>query len=343
MSTEQPSQNSDKALKLPIVYVDKNLKLTLRSQDIYIIRQGEEKATLIEYENYAPDLPDSSDATVIVDTDKAITLEWFSNKDSYHHFFTTPNGYYPVNLTGPVLTKVIDWNLDTANYPPGVDRSMLKPGYLLDLRFLQLNRVHALQLDIPVEVPESEYDTPIGYIKGINASQLDSLPHPSSKSYDGHVPLEYLCQLKELNEENLYIVSWKNPLLVRDINKFYPYQITYLSADKLDNIDKSKQYEFDSSQKEIDLDEIKLLSLLNISNLMEEFFDPSTSDENKEIAKTKLNNNHRKAKTITEQSLARYYRDAGVQIGAVNPKDLRVNFGLVGLACMVANLQSFLK
>ena len=47
--------------------------------------------------------------------------------------------------------------------------------------------------------------------------------------------------------------------------------------------------------------------------------------------------------TLTAQSLARYYRDAGVQVGAVNPKDLQEESLLVGTVCTVANLQSFLK
>jgi hypothetical protein len=32
-----------------------------------------------------------------------------------------------------------------------------------------------------------------------------------------------------------------------------------------------------------------------------------------------------------------------VQVGAVNPKDLKIVTGMVGAVCMVANLQSFLK
>jgi len=317
------------SIKLPSSYIDENFNLTLKAQDIYIIREGGQRASLINYNDYVPDVTASGDPV----SEQALRLEWHSSEDDNHQFFETKNGHYPVNLTGPALTKVIDWNLDTANYPPGIDRSMLKPGYLLDLRLLQLNRLHAPKFKFHPDAPTPERDTPI---EQVVVTKDDLLPHPVHKPYDGHVPPQKLSQLTDLSKENLYIVSWKNPLLVRDVDKFYPYQITYLSAEQLDKLE---QYNLEPSPSDIDLNAVELLSLREYFELEQEQLDHSITDEGKE----KLEFNHQKVKSLTGMSLARYFRDSGVQVGAVNPKDVHVELGLVGAVCMVANLQSFLK
>lgn len=299
------SQTNTSYLKKMDSYVDENGQLTLRSQDIYVIRKEGTHATLIDYEDYTGP--------------KAIKLEWCYDETDHHFFFQTANGLRPANLTSPALTKVIPWNLSTARCPTGIDKTDLKPGYLLDLRALQMSRLNApSRTETKTDVI---LDQPIGKLE-----PDDFTPRQD----DRNIPATSLKELSEAVEDNLYIVSYKNPLSVRDDNLFYPYHIHYLSKEALDQL---KQYDLEHGQDR-DLNELKH----TIVELKLHLHDVKQDEQAAQIQKIIEEND-----TLTSQSLSRYYKNAGVQVGALNPKDLNVDTHSVGAVCMVANLQSFLK
>ncbi|MDN3616787.1 hypothetical protein ACFFUS_10425 [Vibrio gallaecicus] len=290
-------------------YIDDQGQLTLRSQDIYVIRQNGHQATLINHKDYT--------------SDAMKCIEWCYSPSDYHFFFGSKvedQKLQQINIMGPALTKVLPWNLSNAQCPPDVNITDLEPGYLLDLRVLQLNRLRAPLRESPqLDVAR---DTPI--------SKLDpNSTAPIIKFVNDHVPLSEVKQLKQPVPENLYIVSYVNPLLVRDDNQFYPYHIHYLSLDNLNSLETlnlEHGAEDDLNQLQETIEELKASIHRHQDDLIP-YLD--TIKQNSD--------------TLTAQSLARYYRDAGVQVGAVNPKDLQEESLLVGTVCTVANLQSFLK
>ncbi|WP_182288378.1 hypothetical protein [Vibrio spartinae] len=289
-------------------YIDEDGRLTLRSQDIYLIREDGTQATLINYEDYTGQ--------------NARLIEWcYSESD--HHFFFSPqksiDRLQPMNLMGPILTKVIPWNLDNACYPENVDPCELKPGYLLDLRVLQLNRLRApLNANPPLL---EKKDTPIR-----------KLTRDPDRQVNSNIPPCSTHQLKEPVPENLYIVSYLNPLQVKDTNDFYPYHIHYLGAEDINQL---PVLDFEKGA-DIDLDELQQ-TITELKNQVHSHTFVDISDLISHLGKIKNESN-----TLTAQSLARYYRNAGVQAGALNPKDVQTDSRFVGTVCMVANLQSFL-
>ncbi|MGR5147868.1 hypothetical protein ACQKP8_15140 [Photobacterium alginatilyticum] len=290
-------------------YIDENGNLTLRSQDIYVIRKDGKRATLINHKDY---------------TAKEIKrIEWCYSETDYHFFFGSQNQgqkLQQINIIGPALTKIVPWNLEKAQCPAGINRDDLKPGYLLDLRVLQLNRLRAplRESSQPSFVP----DTPISHLEPKSDQPIVSFAND-------HIPTSALEQLKEAVGENLYIVSYVNPLMVRDDNEFYPYHIHYLSTDDLNRLDALNL----EAGKQQDLNELQQA----ISEMK------ATIHNHRDDLIPYLESIKDQSNTLTAQSLARYYRDAGVQVGAVNPKDVQEESLLVGTVCTVANLQSFLK
>ena len=290
-------------------YIDEKGQLTLRSQDIYVIRKNGQQATLINHEDYA--------------SESVKRLEWCYSSTDYHFFFGAQKEgqkLQQINIMGPALTKIVQWNLDNAQCPPDLNMSDLKPGYLLDLRLLQLNRLRA-PLHKPSQ-PDVCRDSPISKLE-LNSNA------PVESFVNDHVPLSALKQLKEPISENIYIVSYVNPLLVRDDNQFYPYHVHYLSVSDLDKLEALNLEEGASEN---------LNELQETLNELKASIHRHQDDLVPHLDSIKQNSN-----TLTAQSLARYYRDAGVQVGAVNPKDLQEESLLVGTVCTVANLQSFLK
>ncbi|PTP52064.1 hypothetical protein [Vibrio splendidus] len=290
-------------------YIDEKGQLTLRSQDIYVIRQNGQQATLINHEDYT--------------SESVKRLEWCYSSTDFHFFFGAQKEgqkLQQINIMGPALTKVLPWNLDNAQCPPDINMSDLKPGYLLDLRLLQLNRLRAPQHNASQQ--DVGRDSPISNLE-LNSSA------PVMSFVNDHIPLSALKQLKEPVSENIYIVSYVNPLLVRDDNQFYPYHVHYLSVNDLDKLEALNLEEGVSEN---------LNELQETLNELKASIHRHQDDLTPHLDSIKQNSN-----TLTAQSLARYYRDAGVQVGAVNPKDLQEESLLVGTVCTVANLQSFLK
>ncbi len=301
----------DKRQKDLTPYINEDGRLTLRTQDIYLIREDGTQATLINYEDYAGR--------------NAKLIEWCYSESDYHFFFSPQKDIdrlQPINLIGPTLTKVIPWNLDNACYPENVDPCELKPGYLLDLRVLQLNRLRApINANPP---PLEKQDTPI--------CKLTQYPNdPVLQQVNSNIPPCSTHQLKEPVPENLYIVSYLNPLQIKDTNEFYPYHIHYLSTEDINQL---PVLDFEKGA-DINLDELQHTIAELRASIHHHTFDIHDLISHLEKIKNESN-------TLTAQSLARYYRDAGVQVGAVNPKDVQADSQLLGTVCMVANLQSFL-
>ncbi len=170
------------------------------SQDIYIAcSDGELKHIPYHTYNEAPE------------------LEWYKKVDGVEQlqiFFTTENGYQPANLYGPVITKVLPWNLATANVPPGTNRSDFKPGYLIDLRLLRLAR---LRFNEANKNNANRGDANTGDIK----------------PYDGNLPEQLLGELQLTPEDNLYIASWIDPFAKGSELGHQDYHLTYLSCEEL--------------------------------------------------------------------------------------------------------------
>lgn len=234
----------------------------------------------------------------------------------------------PMNITGPVLSKVIPWNLETAQYPESVHRDEIKPGYMLDLRVLQMSRFNPPRWF--EHSPQERRDTPIRQIKSLLPEYLPDI---------SYLPLIASNQLCDPVEENLYIASYVNPLKVRDCNQFYPYHIHYISTKELDSFE------------QLDLKNGQVIDLNGLNQTIDRLKNALIQTPDSDEIKTQLN---QERQVLAAQSLARFYRNAGVQAGALNPEDVlgqvsqnQVKHAQVMRAdratvCMVANLMSFL-
>lgn len=186
------------------------------SQDIYVIRSAKEDVAYVPYQLYK----------------NAPKLEWYNDNNDQHYCFLTANGYQPENLIGPALTKVIPWNIETAQPPRDYQGKPLQPGYLLDLRVLHMSRLlnPALQVPMPDKrLPVLQY--PIGQPGGPLPKQAGDY---SGIADDGFIPANRHYELLGLPYDNLYIASWKEPLAEHKIDDYDPYEITYLSSEALD-------------------------------------------------------------------------------------------------------------
>lgn len=240
------------------------------SQDLYIIRSDKDDIAYLPWEGYR----------------NAPKIEWFNNEDDCHFCFLTANGYQPENLTGPAITKVIPWNLATANLPGNYKGEPLQPGYLIDLRVLHMSRLLNPAFEQKMNYPTLPPLNDILVDKGIQK------PLPASggkRPDDAYIPLEKRYELTNVPYDNLYIVSWKDPLGEHEIDDYDPYQINYLPASALDECVPAQEV--------------------------------STGD--------------------TMVVLESYFKAAGSQTGALNPKDWEY-ISLHG-SCYVANLSSFSK
>ncbi|MCF2858197.1 hypothetical protein L1286_11990 [Pseudoalteromonas sp. SMS1] len=206
-------------------------------------------------------------------TEGSRLIEWVHSEQDIQKFFLTDENLFPLNLMGPAVTKVIPWNLENAQDKlPSTfaGTAPLKPGYLIDLRVIQLNRLNANDPNF-VRSLNLGLDTPIS----LQSNTISPFfPVPADKEY----------QLSEqIEEENLYVVSFKNPEQIRGINDLYGYQISYISKEDLDGLDSYVPAETD---RDVDL-ELDALSKLH-----------------------------------TGQFLERYYGDTNAQVGAINPRDM---------------------
>ncbi|WP_104400243.1 hypothetical protein [Vibrio penaeicida] len=190
--------------------------------DIFILRANGKIAHL-EYEDYANE-------SVIIES---ITR----NADKRKYFFTDDkNGSFPLNLAGPNVTKVIDWNLE--NQPSSHPQK--KPGYFIDLRRITLNRLDLLNL---------KPDSKLKRDKPLTSDARDGLQE---------VPENRLYQLgQNPDEDNLYIAFYKHPAKVRSPNNAYGYCISYIPASVLD---------------EYEISDNKIASLEDTKSLLEFYY-----------------------------------------------------------------------
>ncbi|MCG7587288.1 hypothetical protein [Photobacterium sp. OFAV2-7] len=157
-------------------------------------------------------------------TDKSRVIESVPVEGEIQRFFLEQDGTYPFNLSGPTVTKVIDWNLYDSNSEQRPDikntGNLPETGYFLDLRRITLNRLDML---LPSGEGEAEADQPV--------------THDLSLIQNGHhlVPKDKLYQLKVIPEQdNLYIAFYQHPEKTRTINNIYSYCVSYISASDLD-------------------------------------------------------------------------------------------------------------
>ncbi|UTV30674.1 hypothetical protein [Photobacterium atrarenae] len=140
-------------------------------------------------------------------------------------FFLEQDGKYPFNLSGPTVTKVIEWNLSENEHRNQAIVSQMKEkpetGYFLDLRRITLNR---LEMFRPLGVNSLAPDQPV--------------QHERATIQGGYhlVPEDKLDQLKQVPEnDNLYIAFYQNPDQSRTVDEFYSYCVSYISASELDD------------------------------------------------------------------------------------------------------------
>ncbi|CCN72244.1 hypothetical protein [Vibrio nigripulchritudo] len=178
----------------------RDIKTAIESMsDIFILRSNGKIAHL-NYEDYAKKELIVESITRAEDTRK-------------YFFFNKDDGSFPANLTGPTITKVIDWNLE----PQGNADVDKKPGYFIDLRRITLNRLDSLK--------SSETDK-LKRDKALSNTQLGGIRE---------VPYNKLYQLAQSPEEdNVYIAFYKHLDKVRSPLRTYSYCISYIPASVLD-------------------------------------------------------------------------------------------------------------
>lgn len=179
--------------------------------DIFILRPNG-KIAYINYETY-------SDPSRIVESVS-------ETKDS--KFFMQNDGGYPSNLYGPMVTKVIDWNvLDTPNeYKNHPVNSALKckPGYYINLRRMTLDRLEAATT--LEDQSKLKNDDPL-VLNGL-ASNAAFYTIPSDLEHQlENVPVE----------DNVYIAFYEFPEKRRSSANFYSYHVSYFTAAELDSFE----------------------------------------------------------------------------------------------------------
>lgn len=185
-------------------------KTTIESMsDIFILRSNGKIAHL-NYEDY---------------TKKELIVESITKTEGNRKYFfcDKDDKSFPTNLTGPTITKVIDWNLKLQG-ESDVDK---KPGYFIDLRRITLNRLDFLESSEADKLKRDE-ELCDSSLKGVR-----------------DVPYNKLYQLaKSPNEDNVYIAFYKHPEKVRTPYNAYSYCISYIPACVLDKHELSKTHDF---------------------------------------------------------------------------------------------------
>lgn len=143
-------------------------------------------------------------------------------------FFLNKDYVYPINLAGPAVSKVIQWNIDQAiELNPALEskKDYFKPGYFIDLRQLKMSRMNIIRLegnDKEKYYDDAEPDTPIPY-KILNPIKADRAFFP--------VPKDKQHELKKLPDEvNLYIAFFTNQNKTHTNTECYNYKVAYITA-----------------------------------------------------------------------------------------------------------------
>lgn len=137
--------------------------------------------------------------------------------------FVTKEGHVPINLFGPVVTKVLDWNTQTAQPYPGSQIKKLEPGYIVDLRMLNLTR-----LNNPFAALDDQLDKKIRRSTSVVDFRTveKQLPREAQEALQGPVP------------NNLYVISWKEPFDAHSELALDEYQINFISSETLTSYSK---------------------------------------------------------------------------------------------------------
>ena len=278
----------------------------LFSQEIYLILPCGTKV-LIPYQQYRKD-PIAS---------------WSINNSEG---FITENDELPLNLVGPVVTKVIQWNIDQCekSLTKNISKDELKPGYLIDLRGLLAPRLRYLihsSINTTSQHTTDNKNVSLSNLLKQNKATIDKeldghceklkktitelgiagLPLNLRKLFDDiielipldehqgkklkfvEVPDEFLFQLKEpLENANLYIVSWQNPLDTHNQAKLGNVQLNYIPQSEFTQL---------------------------ISN---------PQDESEQTLQPKPDN---QVDCSVQKYLTDYFQNTGAQLGLLNPLD----------------------
>lgn len=153
-------------------------------------------------------------------------VESVSAEKNSDRFFIHEDGGYPSNLYGPIVTKVIDWNLldEDKQYKvhPKKPTESCKPGYFINLRRMTLDRLEVMTSDeLRAELP---VDQPITHDLSTQIHQLHTIPAHLEEQLES-TPAE----------DNIYIAFYQHPEKMRSSDKFYSYHLSYISAKELDD------------------------------------------------------------------------------------------------------------
>ncbi|WCN13610.1 hypothetical protein GV054_11660 [Marinomonas mediterranea] len=180
--------------------------------DIYIMLQGGDIA-YIPLELY------SAPENVVESVNNNGTFE--------KKFFLNDEGVFPANLSGPAVTKVIEWNIENEDgsikeFDSSQDLGAPKPGFFIDLRKLGMARTNMIKTR---DVSGFTTDTAI-------PNQDLRIP---STPFIG-VPEDKLYQLKG-NPKNygLYVGFFENTESERNNFDCFSYRISYISPEVLKN------------------------------------------------------------------------------------------------------------
>ncbi len=165
-----------------------------------------------------------------------LTYDFYSNPDrivesvsseaNSSRFFMHDDGGYPSNLYGPVVTKVVDWNVLDENtqykiHPKNASESC-KPGYFINLRRMTLDRLEVMTTN---ELRAGmQADTPITHDLSRMQHKLHTIPEHLEDQLE-----------KTPDEDNVYIAFYQHPEKMRSHDKFYSYHLSYITAKELDD------------------------------------------------------------------------------------------------------------
>ncbi|MFT2112212.1 hypothetical protein [Marinomonas sp. 2405UD68-3] len=140
-------------------------------------------------------------------------------------FFLDNNGVYPLNLLGPAVSKVLEWNLEGSNgdvksFDSDADLGIPQTGYFIDLRQLNMSRLNMIKIS---GAHNSEADIPI--------TNLSPVLNGANS-----VPKDKLYQLSQIPaEDNLYIAYFQEPDRTHSNTECYSYNVSYISASELND------------------------------------------------------------------------------------------------------------
>lgn len=190
--------------------------------DIYIILPDDE-VIYIPYDFY------SNPDRVIESVDK----DAYGNAIFSKTFFLE-DGVYPINLSGPTVSKVIPWNLakndsELKSFDCKEDLGSPQTGYFIDLRQYKMSRLNMIK--VAEEKHDILSDTPLN-----NDSLFFNKNNKTiytNKETVVLVPKDQMYQLKQVPDNNLYIAFFKEPEKTHNNIDCYSYSVSYITAEEV--------------------------------------------------------------------------------------------------------------